>query len=150
MQLRASRWPIHVVATLVGVNPENFLVQGSTSHVIEVPEKADSEPWTFTLVPQRLGEKTVRVRFEQNNAWVGTAVLRTEVVETVPLEVGEAEVDHMPALSALGQPPDVTFYVEHVSQTAHDYAVSVRFAGDDPHTPEREFALRLAKGSRRT
>ncbi len=134
--LTARAWPLKVVATLVGVRPEDFLVEGPLSGVIEVPRDADSDPLTFTLIPRSLGRKRVRVRFEQDNAYVGTAWLETEVVPAPPATVAPAPVRHAPTLAAAGLPPDVTIFIEH--REGLSYAISARLAGADPTQPAAE------------
>ena len=124
------------MATLVGVRPEDFLVEGPASGVIEVPKDADSGPLTFTLVPQGLGRKRVRVRFEQDNAYLGTAWLETEVVPAPPVTITPAEVRYAPTLAAAGLTPDVTIFIEQ--RGGLTYAVSVKLAEDDPAQPAVE------------
>jgi hypothetical protein len=134
--LTARAWPLKVVATLVGVRPEDFLVEGLASGVIEVPRDADSAPLAFTLIPRSLGRKRVRVRFEQDNAYLGTAMLETEVVPAPFADVAPAAVKHAPTLAAAGLAPDVTIYIEQRGDLV--YAVSVTMAGDDPAQPAAE------------
>ena len=135
--LTARAWPLQVVACLVGVRPEDFLVEEPASGVIEVPRMADSAPLTFTLIPQSAGQKTIRVRFEQGNAYLGTAFVHAEVVvEAVVAVPGPAEVEHAPSLAAGSLPPDVTIYIERAA--ALTYAVRVRTADDAAGSLPRE------------
>jgi hypothetical protein len=134
--LTVDAWPLHVSACLVGVQPEDFLVEGPASGVIEVPRMADSAPLTFTLVPQSAGQKKIRVRFEQGNAYLGTAFIHAEVVEAASAASGAAEVEHAPVLAAGGLPPDVTIYIERAA--ALTYTVCVRTADDAPGSLPRE------------
>src|SRR5262249_31102061 len=53
--LTARAWPLKVLATLVGVRAEDFLVQGESSQIITVPRTGDASPVTFTLIPQSTG-----------------------------------------------------------------------------------------------
>lgn len=134
--LTARAWPLKVVATLVGVRPEDFLVEGPTSGVIEVPRDADSAPLSFTLIPQSLGRKRLRVRFEQNNTYLGTAVLETEVVSAQPASTVPAEVKNNLELAAAGLAPDFTILIEHLEGLT--YAVKVKRASDDSTHPAAE------------
>ncbi len=134
--LTARAWPLVVVVTLVGVRPEDFLVEGPASGVIEVPRDADSAPLAFTLIPRSLGRKRVRVRFEQDNAYLGTALLETEVGPAPSANVTPAEVRYAPTLAAAGLAPDVTILIEQRGGLV--YAVSVKMAGDDPAQPAVE------------
>lgn len=127
--LTAGAWPLHVVATLVGVNPEDFLVEGPTSGVLAVPRDADSASLTFILIPQSLGRKRVRVRFEQNNTYLGTTWLDTEVLPTQPADSGPAEVKNNLELTAAGLSPDFTILIEQIA--GQTYAVRVKRASDD-------------------
>ncbi len=134
--LIAHAWPLKVVVTLVGVRPEDFLVEGPTSGVIEVPRDANSAPFAFTLIPQSLGRKRVRVRFEQNNAYLGTAWLETEIAPAPSADVTPAAVRHAPTLAATGLAPDVTIFIEQRSGLT--YAVSIKMVNDDPAQPAVE------------
>lgn len=134
--LTARQWPLKVCASLVGVRAEDFLVEGPDRGGIEVPRMDDSEPLTFTLIPQSLGEKKVRVRFEQENTYLGTAIIHTEVVEPQLAQAGDADVEHVPTLSAKGYPPDLTIYIERSDTLT--YTLSVRTCDDDPTIPPSE------------
>ena len=134
--LTARAWPLKVVATLVDVRPADFLVEGPTSGVIEVSRDADPAPLTFTLIPQSLGRKPVRVRFEQDNTYLGTAWLATEAVPAPPAAVTAAEVRYAPIVAAAGLAPDVTIFIEQRGDLT--YAVSVKLAADDPTQPAVE------------
>lgn len=127
--LTARAWPLKVVVTLVGVRPEDFLVEGPASGVIEVPRDADSATLTCMLVPQSLGRKRLRVRFEQNNTYLGTALLETEVVSTLAADTSPAEVKNYLELATAGQSPDFTILIEH--RAGLTYAVRVKRASDD-------------------
>jgi hypothetical protein len=124
------------VASLVNVRPEDFLVDGKHSDVIKVPFDDDSDELTFTLIPQSLGEKTIRVRFEQDNCYLNTARSMTAVVEPQTAMPGDAKVDYPPAVAAVGPAPDFTILVEHLS--AQTYTVSVRTRTDDSTQPPRK------------
>jgi hypothetical protein len=136
--LTARQWPLKVVATLVGLSPEDFLLDGPPNGVIDVPAQADSQPLDFTLLPQSLGRKIVHVRFEQDNAYLGTAFIHTEIVEEAPAEPEPADVHHTPVLNATGLPPDVTIYIERARESSLSYNLSVRLSGDDPEAAPRE------------
>jgi hypothetical protein len=129
LKLTADDWPLPVVASLAAVRPEDFLVEGPDHGIIHVPRQEDSAALAFTLVPQSLGPKTVRVRFEQDHQFLRMAVVRTEVVPTAPGPVGEAPVDASPQLLAKGLPPDVTIYVDQIDRQTFD--LSVRTSRDE-------------------
>jgi CHAT domain len=129
LMLTADDWPLPVVASLAAVRPEDFLVEGPDHGVIEVPRREDSAALTFTLVPQSLGPKVVRVRFEQDHQFLRMALVRTEVVAAAPGPVGEASVDASPQLHAKGLPPDITIYVDEVDPLSYD--LSVRTSRDE-------------------
>jgi hypothetical protein len=134
--LTVSRWPLQVLVSLVNVQPADFLVEGPTSGVIEVPADADSAALTFTLVPQSLGPKMIRVRFEQNNSYLGTAFIHTEVAAARPAAAGTATVESAPALTADGLPPDVTILIEHAAGLT--YTIRARIAADPELRQARE------------
>ena len=134
--LTARQWPLRVVVSLVSIRSADFLVEGPDSAVIEVPRMADSTPLTFTLIPQNLGEKKIRVRFEQENTYLGTAVIATEVIKSRPAREADAEVEYPPILTAQGHPPDLTIYIEQSDRLT--YTVRIRTQTDDPTTPPRE------------
>jgi hypothetical protein len=134
--LTARAWPLKVVATLVGVRLEDFLVEGPVSGVIEVPRDTDSAPLNFTLIPQSLGRKRLRIRFEQNNAYLGTALLETEVVPTRPEVVAPAKVKNNLDLPTQGLSPDFTILIEHLEDLT--YSVKVKRATDDGEQPMAE------------
>ena len=103
--LTARDWPLLVTASLVGVNPADFKIVDHDTATIEVPRAADSKPVTFTLVPQSLGPKMVRVRFEQNRAYLGTAFIHAEVLQsTAQFDECDAYVEYPPVLDALVSP----------------------------------------------
>jgi hypothetical protein len=133
LHLFAREWPMKVVATLVNVRPEDFLVEGASSGVLEVPEDGDSQPLEFLLVPQSLGPKTIRVRFEQDNTFVTTAKVPTEVLEQVQGEPAQARVESAPALEPRGLPPDFTIYIERDAERT--YSLSVCTGDGDPGAP---------------
>ncbi|MFY0563718.1 CHAT domain-containing protein [Archangium lansingense] len=133
LHLFARQWPMKVVATLVNVRPEDFLVEGASSGVIEVPKDGDSEPLVFVLVPQSPGPKTVRVRFEQDNTFVTTARIHTEVIERAQAEPGQAMVEAAPAIEPRGLPPNFTLYIERDAERT--YSISVCTGDSDPGVP---------------
>jgi len=133
LHLFARQWPMKLVATLVNVRPEDFLVEGASSGVIEVPEDRDSEPLEFVLVAQSPGPKTIRVRFEQDNTFVTTARVHTEVLEQTQEAPGQARVESAPALEPRGLPPDFTLYVER--DTERTYSLSVCTGDSAPDVP---------------
>ena len=140
LHLFVRQWPMKVVATLVNVQPEDFLVEGPSSGVLEVPEDGDSEPLVFVLVPRSLGPKTIRIRFEQDNTFVTTARLPTEVLEQVQGEPEQSRVESAPAIEPRGLPPDFTLYIER--DTERTYSLSVCLGDSDPGAPaERVGAL---------
>lgn len=134
--LTAREWPLRVTATLVGIRPEDFTVDGPSGGVIEVPRTADSLPLTFTLTPQSLGKKEICVLFEQGNDCMTTATIATEVVETLAAPAGDAEVINPPSLASTGLPADVTIYITRLD--AETYGVLARTAADNPDSPPRE------------
>jgi hypothetical protein len=133
LHLFARQWPMKVVATLVNVQPEDFLVEGPSSGVLEVPEDGDSKPLVFVLVPRSLGPKTIRIRFEQDNTFVTTARIPTEVLEQVQGEPEQARVESAPPIEPRGLPPDFTIYIER--DTERTYSVSVCPGDSDPGAP---------------
>ena len=125
--LRAADWPLHVVASLVNVRPTDFLVVGTQSGVIVVPRMANSDALIFTLIPQCLGPASVRVRFEQDGMYLGTAILSLEVVADVSSQE-DAEVQDAPVLSSGPVAPDLVLYVEQDGELS--YTVSALKRGD--------------------
>jgi hypothetical protein len=136
LSLRAGDWPLPVVAQLVNVQPEDFTVDGPDFQVIEVPKDKDSSVYAFRLIPQSLGEKTVRVKFMYKGLFVATAKVTTEVVEDQPAQPGDARVEHPPVLAYAGPPPDFTIYIDKLQ--GHTYTIHVARATDDPLQPPRK------------
>lgn len=130
--LDALKWPIRVLATLK-VRPEDFRVEGPGQGLIEVPRDADAQPLTFALVPLDLGAKTVRVKFEQNNTYLNTAFLTTQVVAADAAPGGAARVEGAPTITASAVPPDWTVYIDQ--EVDLSYTVSVRSRQDDAALP---------------
>ncbi len=131
LSLTAPQWPVRVIAT-VKVTDDDFRIAGPASQVIEVPRMADSAIALFTLTPLRPGEKTVRVKFEQNSTYLGTARLTTEVVTQLTSAAADALVSGLPQLAAVLDPPDMTLYVEKDKEGLLKYAMRVRRASDAP------------------
>jgi hypothetical protein len=125
--LRAVEWPLQVVAT-VKVRPEDFRVEGPSHGVIEVPKDADSEPLTFVLFPLSLGEKTIRVKFEQNNTYLNTAFIASQVIVASAAPAGTADVEGAPTIGAETLSPEVTIYIDELDELT--YTVRVRRKND--------------------
>jgi CHAT domain len=126
--LRKGDWPLKVVVTLLGVNEEDFLVEGSSSGIIEVPRNEDSQALTFTLIPKSLGKKQIYVLFEQGNDHLCVAKIQTEVVNSIVGSPKAAEVLHSPQLQEVDDAPDVTIYIKRRQELI--YTVHVRTAKD--------------------
>jgi hypothetical protein len=132
--LKERKWPLKVIATLISVQPEDFLIQGASYGIIDVPEMADSAPLTFTLIPQSMGKKNINILFEQvgdrQPDYIVTTCLHTEVIPSLrEASVGNAEVRHAPKFSGPSAPPDVTIYIKHT--TGLHYNIYVRTAEDN-------------------
>lgn len=136
LELRKAKWPLKVLATLVNVQPDFIVEDGLTSGEIIVPKDEDSPPLIFTLIPQSLGPKTIRVRFEQDNCYINSARIQTEVIEEQALEAKDARVDYLPSITAQSQPPKFTIYVTQSKNLI--YTISVRSDNDDPTKPARK------------
>lgn len=130
--LTRGEWPLRLVVNLVAVKPEDFLIRGLSYGLIEVPRMRDSEPLTFTLIPQSLGEKDIAIQFEQMEAtgldYVVTTHLHTTVVATPAEQAGNAEVRHAPTLTSASNPPDATIYIKHMHGL--HYNIYARIAKD--------------------
>jgi CHAT domain len=140
LDLKERKWPLKVIATLISVQPEDFLIQGASYGIIEVPEMADSAPLTFTLIPQSTGKKDIHILFEQMSDrqpdYIVTTCLHTEVIPSLQATpAGNAEIRHAPKLSGPGDPPDVTIYIKHT--TGLHYDIYVRTAEDKPDSQLR-------------
>jgi hypothetical protein len=109
--LAADPWPLKVVAS-VRVRPDEFVIEGPSRGVIAVQEHWDSAPVTFSLIPQSPGPKTIRVKFEQNNTYLNTAWIHTQVVAADAVPGGRAPVEGVPSLNVRTLPPDLTIHVE--------------------------------------
>jgi hypothetical protein len=136
LALRAGDWPLKVEAQLLDVQPD-FVVDGPLSQVILVPKDEDSATYTFTLIPQSLGEKTIRVRFRQGTRWLGVAKLTTTVAESQTVQPAAARVDLAPAIVAVGPKPDFLILIEKQGDNA--YSVRVCTAQDDDEHPALDF-----------
>lgn len=138
--LTRSEWPLRLVVNLVSVKPEDFLIKGLSYGLIEVPRMKDSEPLTFTLIPQSLGEKDIAIQFEQMGDtgldYIITTNLRTEVIATPVAPGDHAEVRHAPTLTSACNPPDVTIYIKHM----HDLHYTI-YARTAKNTQQAELPL---------
>jgi hypothetical protein len=110
LELKERKWPLKVIATLISVQPEDFLIQGASYGIIDVPEMADSAPLTFMLIPQSMGKKDINILFEQvgdrQPDYIVTTCLHTEVIPSLrEASVGNAEVRHAPKFSGPSDPP---------------------------------------------
>ncbi len=130
LSLRAKDWPLKVVAWLVNVRPEDFTVDGPDRQVIQVPKDQDSAVYAFTLIPQSLGEKTLKVEFWHRNLFQGRAEVKAVVVEQEPAVPGDARVEYPPMFAYAGPPPDFTIHIDKLQ--GQTYAIRVAQAGDDP------------------
>ncbi len=132
LSLTNKDWPLKVVATLLKVSPDDFLIQGTSYGIIEVPRLADSLPLTFTLIPQSVGKKTIHVRFEQigevRHSYVAMTTIQTEVMAAIVDQPGDAAIKYTPRITSGGSPPDVIIYIDQTGNL--NYSVSVRTAKD--------------------
>lgn len=132
LSLTSKDWPLKVVATLLKVSPDDFLVHGANYGIIEIPCAAESLPFTFTLIPQSTGKKTIYVRFEQigetRHDYIAVTTIQTEVVAANIEQPGSAAIKHAPRITSGGTPPDVIIYIDQVENLS--YSVSVRTAED--------------------
>jgi hypothetical protein len=136
LALRAGDWPLKVEAELLCA-PSDFQVDGARAQVILVPKDEDSATYAFSLIPQRLGGKTVRVRFRQGTRWLNTASIKTTVVASPPAQVDSAVVERAPEIVGVGPQPDFLVLLEDSGDDA--YAVSVCAAQDGDGEPLHRF-----------
>ena len=80
LHLFVRQWPMKVVATLVNVRPRTPRRGPQHWRPRSTGGREHSEPLVFVLVPRSLGPKTIRIRFEQDNTFVTTARIPTEVL----------------------------------------------------------------------
>jgi hypothetical protein len=129
LALRAESWPLKVTAELVNPEPD-FVVTGPAGQVIFVPKDADSDAYTFTLTPQSLGEKTIRMRFLQGSRWLATTRITTTVVGAAAASPGPARVEYPPAIASVGPAPDFTILIDRQSERGYTVSVAAAGAGD--------------------
>jgi hypothetical protein len=132
LSLTNRDWPLKVVVTLLKVSPEDFLIQGASYGIIEVPRDADSLLLSFTLIPQSAGKKVIYVLFEQigeaRHNYVAMTSIETEVVATTVEQPARAEIRHWPKIVSAASSPDVTIYILH--NEGLGYSMRVRTAED--------------------
>ncbi|MET7778694.1 CHAT domain-containing protein [Streptomyces mirabilis] len=134
LRIAPQAWPLSITVSLVDVRPEDFLVEGPDAAVLTVPEDGDSGELAFTFIPQTLGPKVLRVRFEHDHEFLRIARIRTEVV-AVAKTSAPASVDASPLPAHRAAAPDVTLHVTRDGSLG--YLISARTREDEPGTQPR-------------
>ncbi|HET6353459.1 CHAT domain-containing protein [Streptomyces sp.] len=134
LRVAPRAWPLSITVSLVDVGPQDFLVEGPDAAVLTVPEDGDSGELAFTLIPQTLGPKVLRVRFEHDHEFLRIARIRTEVV-AVSADGAPASVDASPLPAHRAAVPDVTLHVTRDGPLG--YLIRARTREDEPGTQPR-------------
>jgi hypothetical protein len=131
LALRAKSWPLPVIAELVDLRAEDFTLNGPSYLIIEVPKDQDSEEHAFTLIPQSLGKKTLRIRFWLHSRFITDSKVTSTVVKEQSTTLGTALIEHPPIFAYAGPPPDFTICVNKIE--GNKYGIQLARA-EDAHT----------------
>ena len=134
------------------VTAQDFDIIGGGHHSLVVPLDRDSDPILVYMMPQKIGEKRVRVEFFQDSRYIGGVTAKTTVM--TPTEITHAELVHTQGVIGLEQGalgPDLTIIIdENESDNRHlEYKFTLHspknnlcyYEIDEPMTPEREPSL---------
>ena len=91
---------------------EDFEIVGEEYQMLFVPVEKDSEPIVFTLIPQAIGIKKIKVEFFQDNKYIGGITTTTRVV--MPEEASDANPVRMNGVVKVegkSLPPDLTILI---------------------------------------